>query len=153
MSYARFGSPMQDFETTEDWLAWNAAKRAAIDALEDSSGWGDKVPEEFRGSDVYVYFDVGGYLCCCGCSLGDEWNFHSTDEMLAHLDLHIKAGHRVPPSCLRRLEDEREENDAELGVTATRATNEQGNATGTHGAKPPKPNPAATQSTPKGSES
>ncbi len=37
-------------------------------------------------------------------------------------------------------------------VTATRATDQQGNTPATHGAKPNKPNPAATQSTPKGEQ-
>lgn len=56
------------------------------------------------GSDVYVYDDVGGYVTCCGCSLGRE-DFHTTDldAMLAHLAEHRAAGHEVPPWVDRGL--------------------------------------------------
>lgn len=116
MSYARFGSPLQEFATTDEYMAWRRGQQAAINALDDSAGWGDKVPDEYKGSDVYVYFDIGGYLCCCGCCLGKKWDFHSTDEMIAHLEEHRAAGHRVPQSCIDRLEDEREENDSKLAA-------------------------------------
>jgi hypothetical protein len=63
------------------------------------------------GSDVYVYLDVNGYLCCCGCLLDRHWEHKTTDEMLGHLDKHIAAGHQVPASCIDGLKAEREEND------------------------------------------
>lgn len=50
-------------------------------------------------------------------------------------------------------EDEDEAIANVLALTATRGQSQEGNATGTHGAKPSKPNPPVPQSTPKGSES
>ena len=47
-------------------------------------------------SDVYVFAHVGGFVQCCGCALGDEWDFHSAAEVVAHLREHEEAGHVVP---------------------------------------------------------
>lgn len=47
-------------------------------------------------SDVYVYADVNGYVACCGCRLGDQWDFHSAEAIVAHLHEHDDAGHKVP---------------------------------------------------------
>jgi hypothetical protein len=63
-------------------------------------------------SDVYVYLDVSGYLCCCGCSLKDDWKYFSTDDLLAHLSEHDDAGHDVPPDAIEQLLAERKDNDA-----------------------------------------
>lgn len=49
-----------------------------------------------KNSDVYVYDDVNGYIACCGCILGDKWDFHSVPEIIAHMEEHIAAGHTVP---------------------------------------------------------
>ena len=68
----------------------------------------------WEGSNVYVYADVGGYLNCCACILGDDGRFYSTGEMLNHLVKHRMAGHTVPDSCIEELEADREENDAWL---------------------------------------
>lgn len=51
-------------------------------------------------SDVYVYDDAGGYIACCGCILGNEWDFHSVDEIVTHMQEHVDAGHKVNPSLL-----------------------------------------------------
>lgn len=56
----------------------------------------------FSYADVYVFMDVHGTLECCGCSLGDEWNFGSTEAMIDHIAEHRAAGHDVPDG----LEDE-----------------------------------------------
>ena len=63
------------------------------------------------GSDVYVYLDVRGCLCCCGCGIGDQWHYDTTDEMIAHLRQHQAAGDVVLESTIQRLESDREEND------------------------------------------
>lgn len=49
------------------------------------------------GSQVYVYDDVRGFLCCCFCPL-DPNDFHATSgpAMVAHLAEHRAAGHHVP---------------------------------------------------------
>lgn len=49
----------------------------------------------FTDGDVYVYAAVGGYVSCCGCLLGDKWDFHSPEEIVAHLREHVEAGHKV----------------------------------------------------------
>jgi hypothetical protein len=64
------------------------------------------------GSDVYVYCDVNGYLCCCGCDLSDDWRHYSTDAMIAHLRKHVEAGHTVPDDVIPELEADRARNDA-----------------------------------------
>lgn len=74
------------------------------------------------GSSVYVYTDINGYLACCGCRLGDKWDFHSTDEILAHLREHQAAGHDVPDSVLEDLERDRDENDKFIAETAAITT-------------------------------
>jgi hypothetical protein len=66
----------------------------------------------FSEGDVYVFLNVGGTLECCGCSLGDRWDFDSTDAMLEHLREHAAAGHAIPDRCIPGLEEDREENDA-----------------------------------------
>lgn len=66
-------------------------------------GWGN--------SDVYVYADVNGYLCCCACRLQEEWRHFSTDDMLAHLNAHRAEGHTVPQDCIDDLAEDRAEND------------------------------------------
>lgn len=64
-----------------------------------------------EGSDVYVYLDVSGYLCCCACHLGDHWEHRSTDAMIAHLQEHRDAGHCVPQFCIDRLLADKNETD------------------------------------------
>lgn len=53
-----------------------------------------------EGSDVYVYPDTGGYVACCGCSIGDKWDFHSAPEVVAHMREHVLAGNTVPDYLL-----------------------------------------------------
>lgn len=60
------------------------------------------------GSDVYVYPDIKGSICCCGCPLADTpWgsiNFSTTADALEHLRLHRAQGHCVPDRAFERLE-------------------------------------------------
>lgn len=66
-----------------------------------------------EGSDVYVYLDVGGYLCCCACGLGaSSQKIQTTEEMIAHLRKHQEAGDTVPESCFEGLRHDASENDA-----------------------------------------
>lgn len=53
-----------------------------------------------KHSDIYLFAHVGGYVQCCGCWLGDEWNLHSAQEVVQHLEKHVKAGHQVHPALL-----------------------------------------------------
>lgn len=50
----------------------------------------------FSYADVYVFMSTSGHLECCGCKLGDEWAFDSTQAMVDHLAEHRAAGHNVP---------------------------------------------------------
>lgn len=54
----------------------------------------------FSYSDVYVFAHVGGFVQCCGCILGDEWDFYSAQDIAEHLNEHVRAGHRVPDNLL-----------------------------------------------------
>lgn len=62
-------------------------------------------------SDVYVFASVDGYLSCCGCHLGDKWDFYSTAEMIAHLMEHRAKGENVPEYCIDALKGDMVEND------------------------------------------
>lgn len=62
------------------------------------------------GSGLYLYDDVGGYVCCCMCALvGGSVTLRSVDEALAHVAAHRAAGHDVPPYVEEELEAERAE--------------------------------------------
>lgn len=65
------------------------------------SRWG------WEGSDVYVYMDVRGKLCCCGCRYDGEdlISFYacSTQDMVAHLLHHEALGAHVPPGIYDEL--------------------------------------------------
>lgn len=72
----------------------------------------------WEGSDVYVYTDIHGYICCCGCIIDRGENdavgwkkLYSTDDALAHLDEHRRWGHCVPEDCYDGLREDRVEND------------------------------------------
>lgn len=56
------------------------------------------------GSDVYVYMDVGGYLCCCVCTLAPHsFHAHDTQAMVDHLAEHIAVGDHVPADVVPEL--------------------------------------------------
>ena len=59
------------------------------------------------GSDVYVYYDVGGFINCCGCNLNGQ-SFHADTErqMIDHLKEHEKKGHHIPGYVYDELSDE-----------------------------------------------
>lgn len=50
----------------------------------------------FSYANVYVFASTSGFLECCGCWLGDQWDYGSTQEMVDHLAEHRAAGHDVP---------------------------------------------------------
>ncbi len=56
-------------------------------------------------SDVYVYYSVYRGVDCCSCRLGNAKTFNAGDEpeMIAHLEQHQAAGHRVPPDAFEEL--------------------------------------------------
>lgn len=63
----------------------------------------------FGFADVYVFMSTSGHLECCGCSLGNQWHFDSTQAMVDHLAEHRAAGQRVPDGIEEALrEDDRE---------------------------------------------
>lgn len=71
-------------------------------------------------SDVYVFQHVGGGWECCGCLFGDSLRAETREEMLSHLEDHIKTGHTVPEHAIARLKAEIEnrpyETDVEKGL-------------------------------------
>lgn len=70
-------------------------------------------PYGWPASDLYVYLDCGGYLCCCGCRL-TEGGFRAdrTANMVAHVEEHKRAGHIVREDVIPLLLEDAEENDA-----------------------------------------
>jgi hypothetical protein len=56
-------------------------------------------------SDVYVYDTDNGFECCF-CRLDPDGDIKFTKtakQMVAHLEEHRKAGHRVPNYCMDEL--------------------------------------------------
>lgn len=47
-------------------------------------------------SAVYVFAHYLGFVQCCGCNLGDEWDFSNREDLIAHLQKHRDAGQPVP---------------------------------------------------------
>ena len=56
-------------------------------------------------SDVYVFYSTHGGIECCRCDLLDGNHFNAPDEagMIAHLEAHLAAGHRVPQEAFEEL--------------------------------------------------
>lgn len=51
-------------------------------------------------SDVYVFASRSGVLHCHWCALGgDDAHEYSVRQMLTHLQLHRRSGHKVPLEC------------------------------------------------------
>jgi hypothetical protein len=62
----------------------------------------------FIESDVYVFMHAGSNkLICMACSFGDldsvAFLANSTQEMVDHLELHAKAGDRLPEDIYEEL--------------------------------------------------
>lgn len=51
-------------------------------------------------SDVYVYAHYLGHVECCGCILDEAPDYHSADDVVAHMREHVTAGHKVPAHLL-----------------------------------------------------
>lgn len=70
-------------------------------------------------SSVYVYLDVNGYLCCCGCCFAldgvDNRQFWTTADLIEHLHAHENAGHDVPDYAFTALAAQAAENDQWIG--------------------------------------
>ena len=64
----------------------------------------------FSYADVYVFMSTSGHLECCGCILGDQWVFDSTQGMVDHLAEHRAAGHDVPDGIEQQLWDDDRDN-------------------------------------------
>lgn len=95
MSYARFVEPLEDM-TIEQMVEWYNQK--------DFTG---------KGSEVYVFHHVGGYLICMGCkresmNRGFHEDFIATtwQEMIDHIESHLKWGDRIPVRCLEQLRED-----------------------------------------------
>jgi hypothetical protein len=64
-------------------------------------------------SDVYVFLSITGHLECCSCPLmPGHFRADSTQAMLAHLQAHLEAGHKVPRDTLFALREDEAANDA-----------------------------------------
>jgi hypothetical protein len=55
--------------------------------------------------DVYVFYNVHGGIDCCGCVLTEGADFKAQNEqaMIAHLEKHVAAGHKVPAGAFEEL--------------------------------------------------
>ena len=88
----------------------------------------------FGEGDVYIFLNTEVFLECCGCilqerewveddtrplfkgylkSVGEivEYEFHTTADMINHLEIHKSKGHYIPSSCIDGLIRDKEEND------------------------------------------
>jgi hypothetical protein len=62
------------------------------------------------GSDVYIYGDCNGKICCCGCGINeaDEYRsmyFDKISDLLKHLRKHRRAGQCVPTSVFKEFKN------------------------------------------------
>jgi len=67
----------------------------------------------WHGSDVYIYLDSAGYLCCCACSARSDmgsYKAYSTSEMMRHIDYHQSLGDHVPKDAIDQLVRDNEQN-------------------------------------------
>ena len=65
-------------------------------------------------SDIYIYGFDDDLYCCGNCLLHPENKttlLHSKQEIIDHMDAHRAAGHRVPDSAYRILEETYDEDD------------------------------------------
>jgi hypothetical protein len=68
----------------------------------------------WNSGDLYIYADVHGGITCCGCKLlrpsdGGDWqdfNCATRSEMIAHIEQHRIAGHRVLNDVITLLREE-----------------------------------------------
>jgi len=69
----------------------------------------------FFDSDIYIYAHVEGYIECCACWLNERLDTNlfglsekiTNDEQLeAHLDEHLLAGHDIPNNLLKEILDD-----------------------------------------------
>ena len=84
----------------------------------------------FSYADVYVFMSTSGHLECCGCILGDQWAYDSTQAMVDHLAEHRAAGHDVPDGIEQQLrQDDRARGEESCGpcTAAARAQNTRDN--------------------------
>lgn len=73
-------------------------------------------------SDVYIYEHANGFIECCGCLITEpeppEWaGFYKANtarEILHHIYAHLSLGHKVPERCIKRIEDEHPDLDAQI---------------------------------------
>lgn len=69
-------------------------------------------PYGWPPSDLYVYLDCGGYLNCCGCTLGESsFRAYCTADMVAHVEEHKRAGHAVRDGVIDDLLADAKGND------------------------------------------
>lgn len=56
-------------------------------------------------SDVYIIYNIQGYYECVACKLGDKTHYTCDipQDMLDHLLVHNRAGHKVPDRAIDRL--------------------------------------------------
>ncbi len=62
-------------------------------------------------SDVYLYEDCEGFISCCGCGLPafpPIVKIYRRSEALAHLNLHVEAGEKVPERAFRLMREDLE---------------------------------------------
>jgi hypothetical protein len=67
----------------------------------------------FIEADVYIFMSVGGWLECCGCSLGRS-RFDSTQEMIDHIAEHRENNDYVPEHVIQDLWEDAGENFPDL---------------------------------------
>ena len=74
-------------------------------------------------SDVYVFDQVDGVLCCCGCQLSYRrisYYAETAAEMADHLREHEAAGHMVPAGVIDRIASTADDDDERARIRADR---------------------------------
>lgn len=69
---------------------------------------------EARDSDCYIFFNSDGFYECMLCKLGRDTSGYlnhwldTAQEMLAHMEKHVAAGHRVPDYAIAAMREQAE---------------------------------------------
>jgi len=76
-------------------------------------------------SDVYVFDDRNGTLCCCGCQLSGRTSYYAETaaEMADHLREHEAAGHMVPAFLIDRILSTADRDDERARIRAEHRRN------------------------------
>lgn len=73
--------------------------------IQDVSQGGEPMAySRFGFSDIYIYPSIYGTVTCSGCFLYEAiLDFDNDQDLIAHINEHIQAGHNLPDNLLQEI--------------------------------------------------